>query len=289
MCDAAASGATVDLSYVQRELALDLQRHLEHMWRVCDERSRAVLMTLARGNGLTDRDEPTAAQLVRKGYIKVIGERRTLSSVVLSSFTVEKLADGGAAPFTMTIEPSASLDAASKMGIKSEIVSLGGIPLSDDVLVSAAFTSSDAAVKACISIKQLLSYGGVECKGVVGHPEMGDKGVTAPKTDTQMLTSAEFGEIVTPTSVIAELSKPLARKFRRQVRPKDTGELPRVFVLKRASSPSKSVFVGRPIPKVNNVWYEYRSSDIVFVFVHGIFSDSRSCWYNHEADVLWPD
>ena len=29
----------------------------------------------------------------------------------------------------------------------------------------------------------------------------------------------------------------------------------------------------------NNVWYQYNDSDTVFIFVHGIFSNSRNCWY----------
>ncbi len=36
----------------------------------------------------------------------------------------------------------------------------------------------------------------------------------------------------------------------------------------------------REIPEKgkNNTWFEYNESDTVFVFVHGIFSDSNSCW-----------
>ncbi len=46
-----------------------------------------------------------------------------------------------------------------------------------------------------------------------------------------------------------------------------------------------------PDPRTNNVWY-YRSAgnaDTVVVFVHGIFSDSRSCWLRSETPrQYWP-
>lgn len=50
-----------------------------------------------------------------------------------------------------------------------------------------------------------------------------------------------------------------------------------------------------PLPGVgqNNVWFEYNESAAVVVFVHGIFSDSRSCWLNRNTrqpsrSVYWP-
>lgn len=48
----------------------------------------------------------------------------------------------------------------------------------------------------------------------------------------------------------------------------------------------------RPPPGTNNVWFEYNSSDTLFVFVHGILSDSRDAWY-YEGDApknsaYWP-
>ena len=48
-----------------------------------------------------------------------------------------------------------------------------------------------------------------------------------------------------------------------------------------------------PIPpdRNNNFWYAYNDSDTVIVFVHGIFSNSRSCWLHTEPGppVFWPD
>lgn len=55
---------------------------------------------------------------------------------------------------------------------------------------------------------------------------------------------------------------------------------------------------GRPISKDNNIWYEYNSSSTVFIFVHGIFSNSRDCWFfdgsflklfNRSKNRYWPD
>jgi hypothetical protein len=44
----------------------------------------------------------------------------------------------------------------------------------------------------------------------------------------------------------------------------------------------------------NNTWYHYNKSDTVFVFVHGIFSESRTCWLyedrqNPSLDRFWPE
>jgi pimeloyl-ACP methyl ester carboxylesterase len=41
----------------------------------------------------------------------------------------------------------------------------------------------------------------------------------------------------------------------------------------------------------NNFWYSRGSHPTVIVFLHGIFSDSRSCWKNtsRTPSVLWPD
>lgn len=49
-----------------------------------------------------------------------------------------------------------------------------------------------------------------------------------------------------------------------------------------------------PKPGQNNVWYEKNGSETVFVFVHGIFSDSRTCWLykspeSPTKDQYWPE
>jgi hypothetical protein len=36
-------------------------------------------------------------------------------------------------------------------------------------------------------------------------------------------------------------------------------------------------------------WNHFNESDTVFVFIHGIFSDSRACWTNTEHNVYWPE
>src|SRR6185295_5148913 len=47
-----------------------------------------------------------------------------------------------------------------------------------------------------------------------------------------------------------------------------------------------------PAAKVNNVWYVRNSSDTVVIFVHGVFSDSRSAWLYVDKDpskhAYWP-
>lgn len=44
----------------------------------------------------------------------------------------------------------------------------------------------------------------------------------------------------------------------------------------------------------NNFWYRTKNSDVVIVFVHGIFSDSRDCWTAKNqtvpvGELYWPD
>jgi hypothetical protein len=45
-----------------------------------------------------------------------------------------------------------------------------------------------------------------------------------------------------------------------------------------------------PESGTNNFWYQDRGTDAALVFVHGIFSDSRSCWLSEgPLSVYWPD
>lgn len=43
----------------------------------------------------------------------------------------------------------------------------------------------------------------------------------------------------------------------------------------------------------NNFWHAYNASDTVFIFIHGIFSDSHSCWQYEDPrgqrQVFWPN
>jgi len=45
---------------------------------------------------------------------------------------------------------------------------------------------------------------------------------------------------------------------------------------------------GLPEKGVNNVWFVHNKSDTVFVFVHGVFSSSRSAWLS-DNEVFWPE
>lgn len=46
----------------------------------------------------------------------------------------------------------------------------------------------------------------------------------------------------------------------------------------------------RPDKNINNIWHIENTSDTVFVFVHGIFSDSRGAWAAGESEEAsyWP-
>jgi tetratricopeptide (TPR) repeat protein len=56
----------------------------------------------------------------------------------------------------------------------------------------------------------------------------------------------------------------------------------------QAEAPSS---VSLPAEGQNNFWYLLTDSDTVFVFVHGIFSDSRGCWLydKNGKQIYWPE
>lgn len=39
----------------------------------------------------------------------------------------------------------------------------------------------------------------------------------------------------------------------------------------------------------NNSWFWQDGKSVVLVFLHGVLSDSSSCWLNKKSDVYWPD
>lgn len=43
-----------------------------------------------------------------------------------------------------------------------------------------------------------------------------------------------------------------------------------------------------PEKNINNLWYHRNDSSSVVVFVHGILSDSRSCWLSEATETYWP-
>ncbi len=58
--------------------------------------------------------------------------------------------------------------------------------------------------------------------------------------------------------------------------------------------PHPSFWNKLPEPGHNNVWYDNHNPTTVFVFVHGIFSDSRGCWLceNNKEPMkaqYWPE
>ena len=60
------------------------------------------------------------------------------------------------------------------------------------------------------------------------------------------------------------------------------------------AAPERSIEAKLPPPAVNNIWYHYEPGDVVVVFVHGVLSDSRSCWLytnpeDNSPDQYWPE
>lgn len=49
-------------------------------------------------------------------------------------------------------------------------------------------------------------------------------------------------------------------------------------------TPAKVTTMSQP---QNNTWHQFNSSDTVFIFVHGIFSDSAGCW-TADSGTFWP-
>jgi hypothetical protein len=57
------------------------------------------------------------------------------------------------------------------------------------------------------------------------------------------------------------------------------------------SGPHPEFWAKLPQAGQNNVWYSDQNPDTVFVFVHGVFSDSRGCWSNEHGiqSQYWPE
>ncbi len=62
-----------------------------------------------------------------------------------------------------------------------------------------------------------------------------------------------------------------------------------VIVVPKAVNPTRAEVdeYGVPLSENNHTWYCYNSSNTVFVFVHGIFSNSRSCWHSKPKTSFW--
>lgn len=52
-----------------------------------------------------------------------------------------------------------------------------------------------------------------------------------------------------------------------------------VILLTLTNMPLAQAQDGRPTSGQNNLWFLYNDSDTVFIFVHGILSDSRDAWF----------
>ena len=44
-----------------------------------------------------------------------------------------------------------------------------------------------------------------------------------------------------------------------------------------------------PPEAANNSWVVYRSTGTVFVFVHGVQSSAKECWFNSNTGAFWPN
>lgn len=116
---------------------------------------------------------------------------------------------------------------------------------------------------------------------------------------------ADEGEIVCSQNVLQRLEKPLSRQLQKLARGRYSSDVQstKLFVwnMTAVDDRQKQRFSKKPsslriVPPsdVNNVWYEYRESDTAMVFVHGVLSDSRSCWLRSANkfvanDTYWPE
>ncbi|MEW5931591.1 MAG: alpha/beta hydrolase [Gemmatimonadota bacterium] len=62
----------------------------------------------------------------------------------------------------------------------------------------------------------------------------------------------------------------------------------------RGGAAAASAVGGLPSPAERNIWYRYKDSNTVVVFVHGIFSNIRDCWHykdstNPARSAYWPE
>jgi len=66
-----------------------------------------------------------------------------------------------------------------------------------------------------------------------------------------------------------------------------------VILLTLTNMPLAQAQDGRPTSGQNNLWFLYNDSDTVFIFVHGILSDSRDAWFfvgdENNQPTYWPN
>jgi pimeloyl-ACP methyl ester carboxylesterase len=279
----------LDRHCIEQEAARELRPHFEHMLRTIDGRAREVLTTIATGGPVPAVDQPSIELLQSRGHISRTAVGLCFASCLFKNFFLQKLGFVSLNSLVVTIRcdsNSASVD--------EELISVcaknEGSILSKGSTVIAGFRSFELGIGSCIALRDSLVGKDLRVKIVaIAHNDADEFAKTRELSDL-MAERTDYGEITTTARVITGLPKPLARKFRKVSANRRNAEGPRMFRLtSRLPSRPKPVFLGRPAAGTNNVWYEHSASDTAFVFIHGIFSDSSSCWLDAEGDIFWPD
>ena len=280
----------IDRILLRNEIAHDFQPHLDYMWRTLNEQFRDVLITSATGSQVDESHYPVVSILARKGYITQQEDAFRLSSSLLREFILEKSGRLSEKSMIVYVELDTATDKTTNERILDYIARNEGATLSVNSGIAASFRNFEFGINACTSIRDLLSAINVPFKLVTVSYSEAEGFANTRSLCKELINGTDIGEIAATAKVVSKLPKPLIRKFRKLGEDRRSHDLPKLYVMSsRALPQAEPQFFGRPGPKQNNLWYEYRDPSTVLVFVHGIFSDSASCWLNKVNDSFWPD
>jgi conflict system STAND superfamily ATPase len=281
---------SLDRDLIQRDVARDFGPHFRHTWKHLDGPSRDVLIRLASGIALGEVDKSVVDILISRGYVSHSSRKHRISSELFCEFVLRQSGHLSNNSLIVTVETSAVTSVQLSTGIRREISSNGGMLVSINPAIAATFRSFDSGIEACLSLRELLDAEGVPFKIVAIAYSDAESLAKVRQLCARILDALDSGEVAATAKVVSNLSRALGRKFRKMAAERRDEELPKLFTaIRREVTLQQERMFGIPSPRTNNVWYEYRNSDTVFVFVHGIFSDSAGCWRNEERDVFWPE
>jgi hypothetical protein len=280
----------IDQSRIQRSVSTDLRPHFEHIWRTLDRHPRDTLLRIAMELDVEKFEVSQADLLISRGHIQRVNDEYRVSSRLFREFLLEK--SGRLPPNSLVIALSCEVDPNSALSgeMGNIVLANQGTVISPVSGFVASFSTPDSGLTACVSIRDLFDREQISAKIAAIVYAQNDGLTKARLLCRKILDALEPGEIASTKESVLGLSRPFARKFRKMPSSRRPADLPSILLMvaSKEAQPT-SVLFGRPKPGKNNIWYDYSSSDTVFVFVHGIFSDSASCWMNEEASVFWPE
>lgn len=267
----------------------EMRPHLDQMWRSTTQHQRQVIRRVLQREACRECDQPTVRQLVSKGYIVIQdsqGMRVTAKSLERYIQISTGFDDRAAIVLYVLFEPGVPVAT-----IEEAVVSLSylGIYYSrgDSALLVRSDTA-DEAVEVASQVGKVLRARRIRHRVLLAcSDEFSD--ALSRRFDGTIIGHLDDGEMAVTFRAVQHMSKPISRRFRKRPAVANNLELPRLYTLRPQNRGPQHQRFGVPSAGENNVWFIYDETDTVFVFVHGIFSDSANCWRNGVSNTYWPE